>query len=450
MSKRNWLGLSIIIDLLVVNAAIILAFYLRFLGYPPDFNFDAYTKLAAVISGTYFLSAYLSSVYSAQEVMSGRYFEPIIKSVTISWLLFGLVIWLSRSFAFPRLVFGLGWLITMILMFSWRFIASKVLTVDWPKQRILLVGLKPITRDIIIKLRSDKTWGYEVVGIVSNTTNKTELGNVPILGKKENIPSLIREHSIDRIIITEPLKAKILEKLAEMGIQDLKIEVVPDLYEILVGKVNYTTLTDIPLLELTNSNINPSYKIFKRLTDITIAVFGLFMLLPLVIIPAAILIRLTSKGPVFYRQERVGRNGNIFQMVKLRTMHQDAEKRTGPVMAKEDDIRVTKVGRFLRKYRLDEFPQLVSILKGEMSFVGPRPERPEFVEKFKREIPGYASRLSLQPGATGLAQISGSYASDAQNKLKFDLFYLYHRSYLLDIKIVLKTIKVMISGTGSH
>ncbi len=168
------------------------------------------------------------------------------------------------------------------------------------------------------------------------------------------------------------------------------------------------------------------------------------------IIPAAILIRLTSKGPVFYRQERVGRNGNIFQMVKLRTMHQDAEKRTGPVMAKEDDIRVTKVGRFLRKYRLDEFPQLVSILKGEMSFVGPRPERPEFVEKFKREIPGYASRLSLQPGATGLAQISGSYASDAQNKLKIDLFYLYHRSYLLDIKIFLKTIKVMISGTGSH
>ncbi len=449
MSKRTWLVFSILFDLIAVNAAIILAFYIRFMGELPLVNFSAYSEIAIAITITYFISAYLSSIYAAEDLFGSGLMEPVLKAVTISWLLLAGFIWLFQAFSFPRLVFVLSWFLAITFIYSWRYLSLNVLRIDWPKQNILIIGNKPIAKDIIEKLKSQKHLGYQVVGIIADVEIKKFAG-VDILGKPGDIANTVKNHNISRIIITIPLKAAILEQLAELGLQDLKIEVVPDLYEILVGKVDYNTLTDIPLLELTNSEATSSYRIFKRFLDVTISSAGLLALGPTVILPAAIAIKLSSKGPVLYKQQRVGKNQNIFTIIKLRTMREDAEERTGAVFASKKDSRVTTVGRILRTYRLDELPQLVNILKGEMSFVGPRPERPEFVEQFLKEIPGYASRFKLKPGATGLAQISGSYATDAANKLKFDLFYLYHRTLFLDIKITFKTIKVMISGTGSH
>jgi exopolysaccharide biosynthesis polyprenyl glycosylphosphotransferase len=181
---------------------------------------------------------------------------------------------------------------------------------------------------------------------------------------------------------------------------------------------------------------------------LTLAVLFLVLTLPLMII-IAVAIKLSSPGPVLFKQERVGEGESVFWLYKFRTMVPDAEAETGPVLATEDDSRVTPLGHFLRRYRLDELPQLYNIIRGEMSFVGPRPERPYFVQQFKKSIPGYSERFQVKPGVTGLAQVSGGYATTARNKLKYDLIYIYNQSFSLDLKILFQTIRVVLSAHGS-
>lgn len=190
------------------------------------------------------------------------------------------------------------------------------------------------------------------------------------------------------------------------------------------------------------------YIAFKRLMDIFIASIGFLCAFPLIIV-IGILIKLESKGSCFYNQIRVGKDGRLFRIYKLRSMHVDAEK-GGPQWAQENDPRVTKIGRYIRKTRIDEIPQLINIIKGDMSVVGPRPERPYFIEEFKKEIPEYIHRLTVKPGLTGWAQVNGGYELSPRDKLERDLYYIKNQSILLDIKIILKTIKVVLSGCGAR
>lgn len=190
------------------------------------------------------------------------------------------------------------------------------------------------------------------------------------------------------------------------------------------------------------------YIAFKRLMDIFIASIGFLCAFPLIIV-IGILIKLESKGSCFYNQIRVGKDGRLFRIYKLRSMHVDAEK-GGPQWAQENDPRVTKIGRYIRKTRIDEIPQLINIIKGDMSVVGPRPERPYFIEEFKKEIPEYIHRLTVKPGLTGWAQVNGGYELSPRDKLERDLYYIKNQSILLDIKIILKTIKVVLSGYGAR
>lgn len=190
------------------------------------------------------------------------------------------------------------------------------------------------------------------------------------------------------------------------------------------------------------------YIAFKRLMDIFIASIGFLCAFPLIIV-IGILIKLESKGSCFYNQIRVGKDGRLFRIYKLRSMHVDAEK-GGPQWAQENDPRVTKIGRYIRKTRIDEIPQLINIIKGDMSVVGPRPERPYFIEEFKKDIPEYIHRLTVKPGLTGWAQVNGGYELSPRDKLERDLYYIKNQSILLDIKIILKTIKVVLSGYGAR
>jgi exopolysaccharide biosynthesis polyprenyl glycosylphosphotransferase len=240
-----------------------------------------------------------------------------------------------------------------------------------------------------------------------------------------------------------------LEELAYSSSTDVRLEVIPDLYEIYIGNVDHTLVRDIPLVQLTRDPAPGWVYAVKRTADIAGAGAALLIASPLMALAAAA-IKLTSPGPVIYKQVRVGRLEKPFEIYKFRTMVENAEAKTGPVLAVEEDPRITPVGRMLRKYRIDEFPQLVNILKGEMSFVGPRPERPFFVERFKQEISGYGERFKVKPGVTGLAQINGGYTTNVRNKLKYDLIYIYHQSFFLDIKVILKTIKVLLTGRGAR
>jgi len=191
------------------------------------------------------------------------------------------------------------------------------------------------------------------------------------------------------------------------------------------------------------------YFIFKRLFDIFLASIGFILSLPLWLI-IAIAIKLEDGGPIFYSQERVGKDGKIFRILKFRSMIPDAEKNTGAVWASENDPRVTKVGRILRATAMDELPQLLNILKGDMSFVGPRPERPEFVEQFIKKFPNYKKRFTVKPGLTGIAQIYGQYDTPPQHKLKYDLLYIKKQSFLLDLKLILLSFYITLKGKWEH
>lgn len=207
------------------------------------------------------------------------------------------------------------------------------------------------------------------------------------------------------------------------------------------SKLNYNIIN--------NNKENIGFKIIKRIFDIIVAILGLFIGIPLMII-FGILVKLEDKGPIFYKQERLGINAKSFYIYKIRSMRIDAEKFGGAQWAQKNDPRITKVGKFIRTTRVDEIPQLVNVLLGQMSIIGPRPERPELTYKFEEEIPGFIERLKIKPGLTGLAQVNGGYEMTPEEKLKWDIEYINNRSILLDLNIALKTIRVVLTGDGAR
>ena len=198
-----------------------------------------------------------------------------------------------------------------------------------------------------------------------------------------------------------------------------------------------------------NYKENVMYSVYKRALDLLASTLGLIIGVPIIII-FGILVKLEDGGPIFYKQERLGKNTKKFYIYKIRSMKIDAEKIGGAQWAEKDDPRITKIGKFIRKTRIDEIPQLFNILNGEMSLIGPRPERPELTYKFEEEIPGFINRLKIKPGLTGLAQVNGGYEISPEEKLRWDLIYIKTQSFIVDIKIILKTIKVVITGDGAR
>ncbi|MFY9139350.1 MAG: sugar transferase, partial [Thermacetogeniaceae bacterium] len=223
---------------------------------------------------------------------------------------------------------------------------------------------------------------------------------------------------------------------------------VPSTYEIFLSNADVKQMDDLPVLEVIKLFPSNGVVAVKRVIDIVLSALGLIILSPLMII-VALAIKATSPDPVFYLQERVGQGEKPFMLYKFRTMINNAEARTGPVLASDDDPRITPIGKFLRATRIDEIPQLWNVLKGDMSLVGPRPERPFFIEKFKKEIPGYEYRHLVKPGITGLAQIAGKYSTTADDKLRYDLMYIGNLSLLQDIKILVQTVPVVMNSSAA-
>ncbi len=448
MSKSRWLVLSVILDALVVNVAIVAAFYVRFGGTLPAFNFQAYSSLAFYITVILLVALYVYGLYEVQRTPNGwEILSSVSQAATLGVMLVVILTFFVGFFSFPRTVFVLAWIFLIALLTGWRIVAARLLKVTWPVQKILVVGDGEIANQLVRELESRAQWGYDVIGVA--TGNGSEEPAAPLLGSVEDITRIVRERGVDRIIVTSPTKHReILEDLARSDEAGVQVDVVPELYEIFMGTVD-NLVSDIPLMELTKRPTPDWVLVTKRLIDISLALVLLVIFSPVLLL-SAIAIKLTSPGPLLFRQERVGKDERPFEVMKLRTMIAGAEAKTGPVMASESDARVTGVGRFLRRYRIDELPQLVNIMRGDMSFVGPRPERRFFVDQFKEAIPGYRERFRVKPGVTGLAQVSGSYATTAENKLKYDLIYMYHQSLFMDLKILLETVRVMLTGRGAQ
>ncbi|KMQ51252.1 undecaprenyl-phosphate glucose phosphotransferase [Chitinispirillum alkaliphilum] len=332
------------------------------------------------------------------------------------------------------------------------FLFSKGIGVS----KILIIGANPSGEKLLKDINSFPQLGYRVSGFIDDDGKKTgtTCGNYPVLGTYSDIREIVKKHDIGGIIISHVSAShneisKILEYCGDLK---LNIYMVPSLMDVITGHLKTHQIFGVPLMVLLQDHIPAWEAQIKRIMDIVVSASILVIGSP-IWIALAIVIRKTSSGPAVYSQVRVGRNGKNYTMYKFRSMYQDAEQKAGPQWATDNDPRITPVGRFIRKTRLDEIPQFINVLRGEMSLVGPRPERPFFVEQLKKEIPWYVRRIKMKPGITGWAQVKHKYDAsieDVKQKVMYDLYYFENMSLSLDLKILLRTFMVVLTGKGAH
>ena len=354
---------------------------------------------------------------------------------------------------FPRTVILLFDILNVLFLFVWRIYLRHVAV----KRilRVLIVGedLNSV-REIIREIEGNPWMGFRIVGLaLSNKGLEVveEKGDYPILGNTAKISSLLERYQIEQIIMAshQSWENQVLDSLSRFQEKrPLRVAILPSLYEIVIGKLRHINIHDTPLIEVKRNPNEPFERFLKRSLDVFGSVVCLILSSPFFLI-LSLLIKTVSSGQIFYLQERVGYGKRRFRLIKFRTMVPDAEIHSGAVNATPDDPRVIPMGRILRRFRLDELPQLVNVLKGDMSFVGPRPERPTFVEGFEATVSGYSERHKVKPGLTGLAQVRSYYDTSAENKLLYDLAYIYNYSFSLDLVILLETIKVVLVRRGS-
>jgi len=322
------------------------------------------------------------------------------------------------------------------------------------RRNALIVGFNKNANDIHNEVIKHPGLGIDVVGYITLSSESLgkDFNGIKVAGMIEDIPRKIDELNIKEVIIVLMKFSEdvLIEIIGKCENKNVGLKIAPDLYNILSGQARTSQLYGFPLIDI-NPQLMPIWEAkIKRFLDIFFSLLILVLSSPVMLL-TSIAIKLDSKGPVLFKQKRCGLNGKIFSIYKFRSMKQDAEKLTGPVWSTKDDPRITRVGKFVRKVRIDELPQIINILKGEMSLVGPRPERPFFVEKLSLEIPYYKRRLKVRPGITGWAQVKHKYdetVEDVKEKLKYDLFYIENMSLRMDFKIMFRTIFVMLFGKG--
>lgn len=450
----------ILADAAIIYGGVILALYLR-LGiegsiYELNDKNGWYKIIIAVLLSLlilYFYDLYDYTVMSNRRELMLR----IVQAIGIAWALLAFLFYLVPPLMIGRGVSIISVPLVLVLLITWRVLIHLLTGHPEIGEKILVVGTGKAAEDTAEAVWKRRDAGYRIAGFVTENGSKPK--NLPekmnLLGSSDNLETVIRNEKINRVVIavrerrgTFPTEALLRMSLAG----DVDIEECTSFFERVTGKVNIEMVRPSWLI-FAGRKRDTRLKVFIReAIHRSLALIGLTVSLPVAVL-TAILIKLESKGPIFYKQERVGKNGRIFEVIKFRSMRTDAEADGKPVWATADDDRTTKVGRIIRKIRVDEIPQFWNIIKGEMSFVGPRPERPHFVAQLAEEIPFYDHRHLVAPGLTGWAQIKypyGASVEDARQKLEYELYYIKNQSLALDLVIIFETVKTVLFSKGGR
>ncbi len=354
----------------------------------------------------------------------------------------------AGTFEVSQLVWAMFLVLNVVLSFASRELVREVLERRWRAgiglKRILIAGSGELGRLIADKILEHRELGYQIVGFVDDKPGGDHLGyrGLPLLGTLDEAPEITVREMVDHLYVAllPEQHVKMIELLERTSREMVDVKVVPDLLQVIALRARLEDLDGVPVINVNDVPLQGFNAVVKRAIDMAISSMALaFFAVPLAIIAA--FVRITSRGPVFYRQERMGLDGKSFSIVKFRSMYDEAERQTGPVWAVADDPRVTPLGRFLRRSNLDELPQLWNVFCGDMSIVGPRPERPHFVAQFKHKVPQYMLRHKVKAGLTGWAQVNGWRGNTALDKrIEFDLYYIENWSVRLDLKIMWLTL----------
>ncbi len=452
------LGL-VAVEHVVIVLSVVLAAVVR-LGVPdvPYQSLSLWAARAVVVAAVLQLCLYYGDLYDSRTLSDRRdLLTGLVRSLGAASVILAILYYALPGLIIGRGVFALATVLIVGLVAGWRIAFEWLSLRGGPTERLLIVGTGAAAVTLARELFERRAeLGVEIVGFVDHDPAKVgaPLVNPGVVGTVSDIPSIVSARRIDRVIVSlADARGKLdMGELLEMKLnQGVRFDHLASVYEEYTGKIAVENLRPSWMIFSDGFRKTRRLEAMKRLSDITVATIGLLAAAPLLAF-VAVLLKITSPGPILYSQTRVGKDGRPFTIHKFRSMMVNAEAQSGAVWSTTNDPRVLPVGRFLRRTRLDELPQLWNVLRGDMSFVGPRPERPEFIEELSHRIPYYGQRHVVRPGLTGWAQVRHRYGStvdDAQEKLQYDLFYIKHMSFAFDLYIMLETVKTVLVRGGS-
>lgn len=466
MNQSNSSASSIMLPLIIIEAIIFIgsvyvAVAVRFMGATHE---EIASSVGLIFPEALVFACVMMPSMAAMGLYQSRSREEPIGMFArvLAAFVLGSILSIILFYVFPQLYLGRG-VFALTLLFSLLAIGTvrplffQFVNERSPGIRVLILGAGEKASNIPTRMRrrADRR-GIQIVGFLPATKEEIRIDESLLLSPSKSLLELVKEHDIDEIVVAQDERRANMDmqQLLECKLAGINIIDLPTLFERQTGQINLNLLAPSWLIFSRRFRLDPVSQMLKRTFDLIVSLIICILTSPIMLITAlAIWIESSFKGPILFRQKRVGENGKLFDVLKFRSMKTDAESDGKARWAEENDDRITRVGSFIRKVRIDELPQCWNVIKGEMSFVGPRPERPEFVKELEKSIPYYDVRHVVKPGLTGWAQLCypyGANENDAKEKLKFDLYYVKHQSLRFDIIILLRTVEVVLFGKGAR